>query len=443
MCSYNRNNLIDVLLILLIIAQFSFGVNAESHPGTRAGTSKVLSLDAAVDMALENNPDLAQAQWHFRAKAAIPSQVGSLPDPTLSLNALNFPADTYNTGQEAMTQLQLGISQHFLFPGKLALKASASSFEADAALNNVGEIRLLLMRDVRSSWWTLHYMDQALAILGRNQVLLRQFIEIATIKYKVGNGMQQDVLLAQLELSKLLDQKIQLSGMRRVEVADLNRLLNRPANSAIVLSKNVSMVLPELSAESTLYSRAIVSRPKLAAVRNNIQAAESRLALAKKDYYPDFTLGAFYGFRQGDNPPAVGGGRADLLSVKFSVNIPLYPKSKRAKAVGQHASDVQGKQYALQGANNVVQAEISRSVAEYIQAREKYSLFESGIIPQARQTVQSMLAAYQVSEVDFLNLVRSQITLFNYETQYWLSLSSANQALARLIAAVGVENVHE
>jgi outer membrane protein TolC len=99
--------------------------------------------------------------------------------------------------------------------------------------------------------------------------------------------------------------------------------------------------------------------------------------------------------------------------------------------------------YALQNELNAAYAEISQASADYTQAREAYTLFGTGIIPQARQTVQSMLAGYQVNEVDFLNLVRSQITLFSYETQYWRSLSVANQALARLYAAVGGEIVHE
>ena len=54
-----------------------------------------------------------------------------------------------------------------------------------------------------------------------------------------------------------------------------------------------------------------------------------------------------------------------------------------------------------------------------------------------------MLAGYQVSEVDFLNVVRSQVTLFNYELQYWKSFTEINQSIARLEAAVGEENVYE
>jgi outer membrane protein TolC len=95
--------------------------------------------------------------------------------------------------------------------------------------------------------------------------------------------------------------------------------------------------------------------------------------------------------------------------------------------------------YALQDEVNAMRAEISQAVADYRRAREQLVLLDSGIIPQARQTVQSMLAGYQVGEVDFLNLVRSQVTLYNYETLYWKAVTLANQAVARLSAAVGEE----
>ncbi len=206
--------------------------------------STVLRLDEAVAIAIADNPNLAQMQARYEAMTAIPSQVATLPDPVLSFNAMNLPTDTFNTGQEPMTQMQVGISQRFPYPGKLALKEQESSFEAEAALNTVDETRLRLIRDVRSSWWTLHYLDQALETVARNQQLLRQFVEIARTKYEVGSGMQQDVLLAQLELSKLLDQKIQLTGARRREAARLNRLIDRPTPDAIALPDTVNRTLP-------------------------------------------------------------------------------------------------------------------------------------------------------------------------------------------------------
>ena len=90
-----------------------------------------------------------------------------------------------------------------------------------------------------------------------------------------------------------------------------------------------------------------------------------------------------------------------------------------------------------------MRSQISVALADYERAREQFILFKSGIIPQARQTVASMLAGYQVNKVDFLNLIRSQITLFNHETKYWRALAEAKQSLAKLIAAVGKEGVYE
>ena len=91
----------------------------------------------------------------------------------------------------------------------------------------------------------------------------------------------------------------------------------------------------------------------------------------------------------------------------------------------------------------MVLSSISNSVTEYDQAAEQLYLFGEGILPQARQTVESMLVGYQVNEVDFLNLVRSQVTLLNYELQYWKAFIEINQSVARLAAAVGEENIYE
>lgn len=428
-------------LLVLGLVWAPFGV-ASATPEENALNEVELTLEAATQLALRDNPDLAEMQSRYEAVAAIPSQVGTRPDPVLSVNALNFPTDTFDFGQEAMTQVQLGLSQKLPFPGKLSLREEAAKYEADAVLHSVGETRLRLVRDVRSLWWTLFYLDRALETVDRNQNLLRQFVQIAKTKYEVGDGLQQDVLLAQLELSKLLEQSINLAGARRNESAKLNRLMNQSTDVVLVLPASVSRELPQVAPETELFRRGDVNRPTLSQQRSRIQAAQSRVKLAKKDYYPDFTLGAAYGIRSGQNPGGMGD-RSDLFSVRLSVNLPIYQGRKRAQAVDQRESELAGARYALADEVNAMRSEISQAQAVFIQARDQLKLFETGILPQSRQTVESMLAGYQVSEVDFLNLVRSQITLYNYETLYWRSLSAANQALARMQAAVGGEDIGE
>jgi len=215
-----------------------------------------LTLTAATTLALKDNPGLAQIQARSKAMAAIPSQVGTLPDPVISFNALNIPIDTFDIGQENMTQMQGGISQAFPFPGKLALREEAASHEAEAALYDVTEARWRLERDVNKGWWALFYLDRALEIITANQALLRQFAEIARTKYEVGEGLQQDVLLAQLELSKLLDKELTFTGARNSTEARLNALLAQAANHTITVPKKVSEALPELLAETELFQLA-------------------------------------------------------------------------------------------------------------------------------------------------------------------------------------------
>ncbi len=408
--------------------------------GDEPAIGQVLTLKSATELAVRDNPDLAQMQARAQAMAAIPSQMGALPDPEISINAMSLPVNTFNTRQEDMTQLGAGISQAFPFPGKLALREQAAAFEAEAATQNVTEVRLRLLSEVKTTWWLIFYLDRAIQIVDSNHALLQQFVEIAKTKYEVGEGLQQDVLLAQLELSKLLDQQLMLKASRRNTAASLNALLDKPANEEIRLPDKIEAQLPTIKQENLLYRQAETSRAVLESNRQGINAAQSRLDLAKKDYLPDFNLGASYGARA--NTPA-GDRRADLLSLNLSMNVPIFAAQKQAKAVDQRNSELMQERYALRDQWNKVRSQISQGYNDYRRAKDQAVLFETGIVPQARQTVASMLAGYQVNKVDFLNLVRSQLTLFEYETQYWKAFTEAHQALAQLSAAVGKEEIYE
>jgi cobalt-zinc-cadmium efflux system outer membrane protein len=410
--------------------------------GGMAGAQEpaALTLEAAAELAVRDNPDLAQMLARARAMADIPSQAGTLPDPELSFSAMSLPVDNFDTRQEDMTQLLVGITQAIPFPGKLALREQAAAYEAAAAAHNAAEVRRRLLSDVKITWWLIFYLDRALGIVDNNQSLLHQFVDIARTKYEVGEGLQQDVLLAQLELSKLLDQKINLAASRRNAAAKLNALLDRPANGDLKLPADVAMQLPTVLPEDKLYAQAEASRAMLEGGRQDINAAQSRLELAKKDYLPDFMVDASYGAR---DDTLAGDRRSDLLSLGVRVNVPIFAAQKQAKAVDQRTSELMQQKYALQDQWNNVRSQISQSYSDYRRAREQFVLFETGIVPQAQQTVASMLSGYQVNKVDFLNLVRSQITLFDYQTQYWKAFTEANQSLAQLSAAVGSDEIYE
>ncbi len=405
--------------------------------------AELLTLAEAEALALAANPALASVREQAEALAAVPPQAGSLPDPMLGLSAMNLPVDTFDLDQEPMTQVQIALSQAFPFPGKRGLRREAAEHEAAAAAAAVGERRLGILGDVRATWWQLFSLDRSLAIVRENQELMRDFVEIARTKYRVGAGLQQDVLLAQLELSRLLNQEVLLAGRREGKAAELNALLDRPPARAVKLASVApNDRLPELAAESELLELSVASRPLLAGRRESVEAARDRADLAKKDYYPDFRLGAAYGFRS-TRDRVTGETLPDFLSVMLSVNLPIYSGSRQSKALEQRHSELSQQQFLLSDALRAVESAIAGHRSRYLAAREQVQLYRGAILPQAEQTVQSMLAGYQVNEVDFLNVVNAELRLFNAQVSYWQALGDAKESLARLASAVGQESLYE
>lgn len=434
---HKYNKIVFICLVFLIYPIRGFAADVTDSK------KHILDIKTAVNIALKDNPNLAQIFARYKAFSKIPSQVGSLPDPKLNLGAINLPTSNFSTSAEPMTQMQIGFSQAFPFPGKLSLKAQAAKYEAAAANNDAEEIKLQLIRQVKSSWWELYFLDRSVNIVDSNIKLLRKFVKIAQTKYKVGKGLQQDVLLAQLELSKLLDQKIQLEAFRENEMAKLNTLMGRSASEEIKLPKKVSLNLPQIPSNDILFNEAKVLKPTLIKNRNLTKAARSRLKLADKEYYPDFNVGVNYGDRSGNNAISAGGGRrGDFTSVMLTMTIPFYTGTKQSQGVEQRRYELSQNEFLKQDTYNSIQMEITQSSSNYHKSKKQFELLESGILPQARQTVNSMLSGYKVSQVDFLNLIGSQVTLFNYEIKYWQSLAQANHFLAKLEAAVGVDSIN-
>ncbi len=431
---FQFRDLFNPLVRLWLLGVLVLGVNSVQ-------AAEVLSLDEAVTQALVANPGLAAIEARVKALAEIPGQAAALPDPRLLVNIVNLPLDGFSFTQEGMTQFQVGIIQALPFPGKLALRSQAASQEVKAAESDLEERRLQLVRDVKTVWWNLFYLDRALEVIGRNQTLLAQFVNVAETRYTVGRGLQQDILLAQLELSKLSDSAIRVQNRRENEVVRLNVLMDHSVAASIYLPALVDETLRRLVSAEMLQQQAVEGHPSLAAQRERMGAARSRVDLAEKDYAPDFSVGAVYGLRRGSNPD--GSSRADFASIMLSMNLPLYAGSKQDRAIDQRNAEWMQQKYRLQDQRNQVALEVQQAMTDYHRAGEQVQLFQQEIIPQARQTVDAMLAGYQAGKVDFLSLIRSQTTLYDYETQYWKALSAANQALARLVASVGEEKIYE
>ena len=426
----------------LIVVSFMLTTPTQTQASELLSATEPLDIGEAVQIALDANSRLLMLDAEVEAMAFAPSQVGALPDPMLSFNAMNLPTDTFDLDQEPMTQLQLMLSQKLPFPGKRELRREVAETMVGVAQKQTDEYRDVLTGKVREAWWRLFAADRSLQIVESNKLLLRDFVEIAKTKYAVGKGLQQDVLLAELELSRLINREAQLAGNRRRVQATLNGLLNRVPEHPITLPEDPpSETLPSLEPVTSLAKFAVERRDLLKAIELKLEAADKKVELAEKDRWPDFQIGVGYADRQGSDP--IRGSRTDFLSLMFSINLPLYSGQKQDKALQQRIHDREYERYRLSDTIRVIETEIGVQAAEYSAAREQALLLKNEIIPQAEQTVSSMLAGYEVNKVDFLNVVNGQIMLYNASIDYWNAMASAKQALARLAAGVGKESIYE
>ena len=425
---------------VLLAASALFGSGPCALAQIDAQANSVLPLHEARARAVAGNPGLAMLRERYQALTHIAPQVSSLPDPVVSLNAMNLPWDNFDLNQEPMTQIQIGISQVFPFPGKRSLNEEIAVFEAEAAAYSVEEMRLNLAMNVAQTWWDIFYLDRAVETVHNNQAVFRQLVEVANARYRVGEGLQQDVLQAQLELSKLLDTELQLQGIRQQRAIRLNVLMGAAPDTPVALPADMPPSAGVVAPAAALYRRAEAVRPLLQGEQASIEASASRLALAEKSYYPDFKLGVAYGNREHDPQ---GQSRQDFVSVMLSVNIPLYAGTRQSQSVQQHRRELSRSRYSLIDQKNLVFSSIASASSDYRQASEQMRLYDTGIVPQSRQAVASMLAGYRVNQVDFLSLARSQSTLFNAELLYWKAFAEAHQSIARLTAAVGEDNIYE
>ena len=429
-----RNGTVIAVLVILPLL-------AGHIPPVRAEAATPLYLPDAIQIALANNIRLQTLTAEAEALADSPAQVGALPDPVLSLNAMNLPTDTFNLDQEPMTQLQVMLSQKLPFPGKRELRQEVAQNRVHIAEAHTADFRDRLTGSVRQVWWQLFAAQRNLEIVADNRHLLDDFVEIAESKYAVGKGLQQDVLLARLELSRLKHRENGLKGKRHQLQASLNGLLNQAPDAPVLMPlmpPNES--LPDLAPVNTLAQSASQARELVHAMQLNLDIADKQVELAEKNRWPDFQVGLAYADRRGND---ARGSRADFLSVMFSLNLPLYASHKQDKALSQRQHERQTERSRFSDTLRSIETDIGRHVAAYQAAREQALLLREEIIPQAEQTVASMLAGYEVNKVDFLNVINGQIMLYNASIEYWNAMAEAKQALAMLAATVGEESLYE
>ncbi|ABL01240.1 TolC family protein [Pelobacter propionicus] len=391
-------------------------------------------LASLVDTAITNNPELksSQARWQmFRNRIA---QARSFDDPMLMLKLQNGLVNSpFNFRRDSMTQKVIGLSQQIPFWGKRGLKEEVAANDAESYRWQVDERRLELARMVKETYYQIFFADRSLEIVAKNIRILDDFITLAETKYAVGQGAQQDIFKSQVERSKMLDMKISLEQERKSLVAALNALLYRSPETAVGRIPDFEIQPLPLSARD-LRETALKKRPMIKSLQALIDKGEAGRRLARKEFYPDFNVSLEYMQRE----PAMGSDGADMYSLGVTFNLPVR-RERRHAMVAESNSEISMATEELNGLRNTIDSGISDLLAKLEKREKLVMLFKTGIIPQAEQSLESATIGYRVNKVDFLSLLDSRVTLFNYERELYESQAEYMMGLAQLEALVGTD----
>lgn len=406
----------------------SFGVPAAASGGA-ADVETLAGLVAELERA---NPELQAARREVDVRIARIAPAGALPDPTVSVGYMGgilrpfFPsAATPNAFQ------QVGASQEFPYPGKLALRSRIAATEADAERWTYESVRRRLVAELKALYFEYVFATRSLEIVQRNKALLDEFRRIAEAQFRVGKGIQQDVLKAQLEISLLLERLATLERERDALRARINGLLFRRPDEPV--SPTLTFSAEALPDRDVLLALAERHNPALRRDDQVIARSQQALVLARKELLPDFAV-AFSSQRYTGGMPWMSG-------VDVMVKVPVYWQRKQRPMIAEATAALESSRRMRENTLSMTRADIE---AEYLAAttsRRLIDLFSDSVLPQARLALESSLASYQVGTVDFLTMLTNFITVLTYEVNYEEQQARYHQALARLEPLVGVDLV--
>jgi cobalt-zinc-cadmium efflux system outer membrane protein len=398
-----------------------------------AGASPAMPPELArlIEEALAANPELRQMGAQSRAAKETVRPAGALDDPDFQFSLKDIPTDTWRLNQDDMTQKMFMLSQKVPFPGKRRLRSEVAASQAEAETFLVRDKAREVRAKVIQAYWGLAWARGAFELTRRNKELWEQVVQAAEARYAAGQGMQTDVLQAQVELGNYLDRLFQWQQRQESFRADLNALRGQPPGAPLPAPAALSPRPLALNLEDLL-ARA-EQNPRLGALKAGIDKQEKAVNLAKKEYLPDFTFQVAYGLRENKGDLK----RPDMFTSSVMMNLPIWQASKIKPKIREEEARETAAREAHRAALTALKAAVTDRHAKLTRLAQQARLYAQGIIPQARQAAASALAAYRVGSLDFARLSQNYAAVIAAELQWQEYLKEFEENWAELEWLVG------
>lgn len=389
----------------------------------------VLTLEGSIAAAIKQDPWLKGSQYREEALIANSVSASTLPDPVVSIGLVNVPTDGFAFDQEPMTQLKAGVSQMFPRGDSLDIKRKQ--------LQELAQQHPIMRKDriaktkvaVSIKWLEIFRAQQTIALIKQDRALFEQLGEIAQASYSsaVGKVRQQDIVRAQLELTRLDDRLTKLNSHKDQSIAELLEWLSDETSwssnqmrykQLVELPTTAPVITPlYLNAAEELNSRdaqglanLLNNHPYVLAIEQKIEASKTGIDLAKQQYKPQWGVNASYAYRADDQ---LDRSRADFISVGVSFDVPLFANNKQDQDVSAAISQTEAIKTEKRLALRSLLSQLQSAYAAHLRLLQRETLYRNDILVQMSEQAEASLTAYTNDDGDFAEVVRARIADLN------------------------------
>jgi outer membrane protein TolC len=396
-----------------------------------------------LEYAALNNPGLEAAFNRWKAALQKVPQARALDDPTFKYAYFIKEVETRAGPQRHKFEL----SQMFPWFGKLSAKGNIALEAANKEKEQYEAEKLKLFFEVKDAYYEYYYLSRAITTTEEHKRLILYLENVARTNYSAGITSYGDLIKAQVELGKIEDRLLTLRDLRDPIVAKLNEALNRPFNHSLPYPK----IIPE--ERSVINDDQMIvwlreNNPELKSIDFSIAREQAAIDLAKKNYFPDLTLGVEYintnpALEAPANPvtgesPRVKDDGKDPVIAKFAVNLPIWYNKYSAgekEARLRHLAALKDRS----DRENSLIADLKMELYNFRDAERKIDLYRDTLIPKAKQSFNVIQKAFTTGKTDFLDVVDAERTLLEFQLSYERALANRAQRLARLEMLIGQE----
>jgi outer membrane protein TolC len=415
-------NVVSSLTATLMLAA------AFSAFGQAPVVSQPVPLSALLAEAAANNPQISAADHGARAARQVTPQRTTLPDPKFTYQqfGVGSPKPFAGYTNSNFAYVGIGASQELPYPGKLRLRGEVAERDADTKQAELEVTETSIADTIKTDYIDLAYLQQTLGILQQNEAVLDQLIHDATVHYQVGQGMQRDVLQAQVDRTKIVREiTMHHEQMGQVQ-AHLKGLLNRDQGSPDIVTENL-VETPLQRTSDELLASVRQNNPQIQVDASSIRKQGAQLASAKREGKPDFNLG--YMYQNTD--------RKYRDYYMFTLDI-RFPRRKRVNAEIAEAAEKRAE--SMQTLDAHLQQQLAEVQEEYVKATSDEELlkeYREGLIPQSDAAYRATLSSYASNREEFVHVLLYFTDILNLKLEYAQTLEDHEAALAHLESLTG------